>query len=169
MVRRRSCLTDRCWRLLRRGARWCAARGVWTGPAMQCCSPTAACAVRQTADGWLMENPSELCDSMCMVMSTSTLHNHCRSTCPLLHTVSPQTLLKTPQVVTTPFATSFDQLRAADEVNYKFERALQALGPQAATLPLFGVGHSMGALLYTIISARYPVQVSSRVLYCCCC
>lgn len=30
-------------------------------------------------------------------------------------------------VITTPFATSFDQLRVADEVQYKFDRCYKAL------------------------------------------
>lgn len=30
-------------------------------------------------------------------------------------------------VITTPFGTSFDQLRAADEVQYKFDRCCKAL------------------------------------------
>jgi hypothetical protein len=31
------------------------------------------------------------------------------------------------QVITTPFGTSFDQLRTADEVQYKFDRCCKAL------------------------------------------
>lgn len=35
-----------------------------------------------------------------------------------------------PQVVAVPYGTSFDHLRVADEVHFKFERCLKALGPQ---------------------------------------
>ncbi len=38
--------------------------------------------------------------------------------------------LLTLQVVAVPYATSFDHLRVADEVHFKFERCLKALGPQ---------------------------------------
>jgi hypothetical protein len=31
------------------------------------------------------------------------------------------------QVITTPYGTSFDQLRAADEVQYKFDRCCRAM------------------------------------------
>jgi hypothetical protein len=36
----------------------------------------------------------------------------------------------TVQVVAVPYATSFDHLRVSDEVHFKFERCLKALGPQ---------------------------------------
>ena len=38
--------------------------------------------------------------------------------------------LMSPQVVAVPYGTSFDHLRVADEVHFKFERCLKALGPQ---------------------------------------
>lgn len=44
------------------------------------------------------------------------------------------------QIVAVPYATGFDQLRLADEVHFRFERCLKALGPQAIQLSRFGVG-----------------------------
>lgn len=49
-----------------------------------------------------------------------------------------------PQVVTVPYGTGFDHLRVADEVHFKFERCLKALGPAAIRLqvrrPAVGCG-----------------------------
>lgn len=44
------------------------------------------------------------------------------------------------QIVAVPYATGFDQLRLADEVHFRYERCLKALGPQAIQLSRFGVG-----------------------------
>lgn len=64
------------------------------------------------------------------------------------------------QVIATPFSTSFDHLAIADEIHYKFQMAMAALqGEGISDLPLFGLGHSMGALQHLIVSSRY---VSSR-------
>lgn len=57
-------------------------------------------------------------------------------------------------VVATPFATSFDHLRIADEAQFTFDRARQALGARAQGLPVFGLGHSMGSLAHLLICAR---------------
>ncbi|EFN50941.1 hypothetical protein CHLNCDRAFT_141599 [Chlorella variabilis] len=43
-------------------------------------------------------------------------------------------------VVAVPYATSFDHLRVADEVHFKFERCLKALGPQLSGLAKLGMG-----------------------------
>jgi hypothetical protein len=67
-------------------------------------------------------------------------------------------------VVATPFATSFDHLRTADEVYFKFSRCLKALGPQAQTLPAYGLGHSLGALVQLLICSRYVVPRAGNVL-----
>ena len=63
-----------------------------------------------------------------------------------------------------PYGTSFDHLRVADEVHFKFERCLKSLGPQAIMLARFGVGHSLGALLHALIGSRYPIVSSGNVL-----
>lgn len=60
-------------------------------------------------------------------------------------------------VVATPFAIGFEHLRIADENQFLFDRALRALGDEAAGLPIFGVGHSMGALMHMIIGSRYAL------------
>ncbi|KXZ42420.1 hypothetical protein GPECTOR_149g30 [Gonium pectorale] len=69
-------------------------------------------------------------------------------------------------VVATPYSTSFDHLRIADEAQFKFDRAMRALAPQLppVSLPTYGVGHSLGALIHLLISARYAVQRSGNVL-----
>ena len=64
------------------------------------------------------------------------------------------------QIIATPFSTSFDHLAIADEIHYKFQMGMAALkGEGISDLPLFGLGHSMGALQHLIVSSRY---VSSR-------
>ncbi|KAG2486357.1 hypothetical protein HYH03_014938 [Edaphochlamys debaryana] len=67
-------------------------------------------------------------------------------------------------VIATPYSTSFDHLRIADEAQFKFDRAIRALAPTATALPTYGVGHSLGALIHLLISARYAVQRSGNVL-----
>ena len=69
-------------------------------------------------------------------------------------------------IVATPFAIGFDHLRIADDAQFAFDRALRALVAEDATryasIPTFGVGHSMGALLHSIIGARYELANSTR-------
>lgn len=76
-----------------------------------------------------------------------------------LHIVLPHSWL---QVITTPFGTSFDHLRIADEVQYKFDRCAQALQGEMGRLPVYGCGHSLGALLHLLISARYSTEVGTE-------
>lgn len=59
-------------------------------------------------------------------------------------------------VIATGYATNFDHMRCADECQFKFERAYRALGRQGETLPVYGVGHSLGSLLHLLICGRYP-------------
>lgn len=61
-----------------------------------------------------------------------------------------------------PRSTSFDHLRIADEAQFRFDRAVRALGPATATLPTYGVGHGLGSLIQLLICARYAVQVQMR-------
>ena len=69
-------------------------------------------------------------------------------------------------IVATPFAIGFEHLRIADDAQFAFDRALRALVAEDATryasIPTFGVGHSMGALLHSIIGARYELANSTR-------
>lgn len=68
-------------------------------------------------------------------------------------------------VVATPYSTSFDNLRAADEVQYKFSRCMTALQPEIGLLPVYGVGHSLGSMLHTMICARYsPVRAGNALM-----
>ena len=70
--------------------------------------------------------------------------------------------LRIVQVVATPFGTNLDHLRCADECQYKFDHTLRALGPEFSLLPVFGVGHSLGAVINLLICSRYAVAVSSE-------
>lgn len=65
------------------------------------------------------------------------------------------------QVIATPYQTNFDHLRIADEVQFKFDRALRALGPEASMLPIYGVGHSLGCAIHMLICTRYAVKVGA--------
>ena len=68
-------------------------------------------------------------------------------------------------VVATPYSTSFDHLRVADEVQFAFDRTSRALGPRLPPgLPVWGVGHSMGALAHTLVSSRYAAPRAGNVL-----
>lgn len=58
-----------------------------------------------------------------------------------------------------PFSTGFDHTRIADEVNYKFQQCLAelTLRPDTAMLPqlpLYGLGHSLGALLQVVFDFK---------------
>jgi hypothetical protein len=80
---------------------------------------------------------------------------------PLLEALASRGVL----VIATPFSTSFDHLRVADEVQYKFDRALGALGPDAARLPVYGVGHSLGSVLHALVCARYaPARAGNALM-----
>lgn len=66
------------------------------------------------------------------------------------------------QVIATPYGTSLDHLRSADESQFKFDRTLRALGPEFSLLPTYGVGHSLGAVIQLLICSRYAVSVSDH-------
>lgn len=68
-----------------------------------------------------------------------------------------------------PFNTGFNHTRIADEAQYKFDRCLQALAlrpdtAEAPTLPVYGMGHSLGSLVQLLISVRYASQRAGNVL-----
>ncbi|KAL3519236.1 hypothetical protein ACH5RR_017385 [Cinchona calisaya] len=67
-------------------------------------------------------------------------------------------------VIATPFASGFDHLLIADEVQFKFDRCLRFLQEAEQDLPTFGIGHSMGSLIHLLIGSRYAVQRSGNVL-----
>ena len=74
-------------------------------------------------------------------------------------------------VIATPYALLFDQLRCAEEAQFRYDRCLRELcspspkvRPETAAalasvdiegLPSFGVGHSLGSLLHLMIGSRY--------------
>jgi len=72
-------------------------------------------------------------------------------------------------VVATPLPTSFDHLKLAKEAAEAFERTHAELvrsGSLEATLPVYGLGHSMGALLSALIACRcegVPATYSERL------
>jgi len=79
-------------------------------------------------------------------------------------------------VIATPYQLSFDQAATADRVQYDLERCMRALDDEAegagagaagaragpapfpppSSLPIFGVGHSLGSLLHLLVCSRYP-------------
>lgn len=68
-------------------------------------------------------------------------------------------------IIATPFASGFDHFRIADEVQFKFDRCMRIIRDDSIeNLPIFGVGHSMGALMQLLIGARYAVQRAGNVL-----
>lgn len=67
-------------------------------------------------------------------------------------------------VVATPFATSFDHIKIADQVQFNFNRCMSVLGRRVDALPVVGVGHSMGALLHMLINSRYVLPRAGNVL-----
>lgn len=113
--------------------------------------------------------------SIWSINSTYFYHNVCKSPCCRLHLSIPQPAhtshcipprlpTRPPchcQVIATPFGTNFDHLRTADECQFKFDRALRALGAEFTLLPVYGVGHSMGAVIQMLICSRYAVAVSA--------
>lgn len=72
-------------------------------------------------------------------------------------------------VVAVPYSTGFNHTRIADEVQYKFDRCMASLGrhldtADAPTLPVYGIGHSLGSLVQLLISVRYASQRAGNVL-----
>jgi len=49
-------------------------------------------------------------------------------------------------------------------VLFKFNEAMRQLGSSVASLPAYGVGHSLGAVIHLILGSRYAVQRNSNVL-----
>jgi len=68
-------------------------------------------------------------------------------------------------IIATPYSLSFDHLRITDTAQFGFDRARRTLGARLPPdLPVWGVGHSLGALIQTLISARYGAQRAGTVL-----
>jgi hypothetical protein len=70
-------------------------------------------------------------------------------------------------VIATPFVNTFDHRDIAQSVLRSFERALYTLESGALrrrTLPIYGIGHSMGCKLHLLIGSLYPVERVSNLL-----
>lgn len=52
----------------------------------------------------------------------------------------------------------------ADDIHFKFQRALKELGSHAQALPVYGMGHSLGSLLQLLIGSRYLVKLEGNIL-----
>ena len=67
------------------------------------------------------------------------------------------------QIIATPFPTGFNHLAISDQTHFMFDRCMSQLRSEVSDLPIFGIGHSLGALVHLLISSRYPVQRSGNV------
>lgn len=67
-------------------------------------------------------------------------------------------------VIATPYASGFDHLLIADEVQFKFDRCLRFLQETVQDLPTFGIGHSLGSVVHLLIGSRYAVERNGNVL-----
>ena len=81
-------------------------------------------------------------------------------------------------IVATPYALNFDQLRCAEEAQFKFDSCMRTLTDKTKSttinnnndnntdkasllrVPSFGVGHSLGSLLHLFIGSRYSFESS---------
>jgi hypothetical protein len=70
-------------------------------------------------------------------------------------------------VVATPFVNTFDHTAIAQRVYRLSNLALETLQedlPQLRSLPIYGVGHSMGCKLHLLIGSLFPVERSGNIL-----
>lgn len=70
-------------------------------------------------------------------------------------------------VIATPTRVGLDHLRAADEAWQKYERCARALRKTVDgydDLPVYGIGHSLGALVTVLIGSRYETRRDGNVL-----
>eukprot|EP00899_Mesostigma_viride_P005382 jgi/Mesvir1/14845/Mv05467-RA.1 len=69
-------------------------------------------------------------------------------------------------VIATPYSTILDHMRIADEVQFKYDRCVRALeerGDDIRTLPVYGIGHSLGSVIQLLIGSRYAVERAGNV------
>lgn len=59
-------------------------------------------------------------------------------------------------IVATPFRMNMDYIAICDEVLRKFEPLAVDLAQQYGALPVIGIGHSLGAVLQTLITSLFP-------------
>ena len=71
-------------------------------------------------------------------------------------------------VVATPFINTLDHIAIARDVLNKFENALSRLQAKGAlrnrSLPIYGIGHSMGCKLHLLIGSVFDVERSGNIL-----
>ena len=67
-------------------------------------------------------------------------------------------------VVATPYRTSLDQYAVAQEIQFCYDRAERLLGDELSSLPCFGLGPSLGALLLLLGGARFAPARAGNVL-----
>lgn len=72
-------------------------------------------------------------------------------------------------IVATPFVNSFDHEVIADEVLTTFDQALIYLerrGLNLRSLPIYGLGHSMGCKVHLLINSLWEVERSGNIYMC---
>ncbi|ARV58356.1 hypothetical protein BZZ01_06640 [Nostocales cyanobacterium HT-58-2] len=71
-------------------------------------------------------------------------------------------------VIATPFVNILDHTAIAKSVLLNFERALERLYDSSAirkrSLPIYGIGHSMGCKLHLLIGSLLPVERAGNIL-----
>ena len=71
-------------------------------------------------------------------------------------------------IVATPFLNTFDHSKIAQEVLWAFEDCLEDLYRnrrlRQRTLPIYGLGHSMGCKLHLLIGSLFPVERAGNIL-----
>jgi hypothetical protein len=70
-------------------------------------------------------------------------------------------------IVATPFINAFDHRAIADEVHWKLKRTLRYLLGNVLdqrSLPIYGIGHSMGCKLHLLIGSEYSSECAGNIL-----
>lgn len=70
-------------------------------------------------------------------------------------------------IIATPFVNTLDHIAIAKTVHLYFERALERLYDSSTikrTLPIYGVGHSMGCKLHLLIGSLFAIERAGNIL-----
>eukprot|EP00242_Pyramimonas_sp_CCMP2087_P009057 CAMPEP_0198201092 /NCGR_PEP_ID=MMETSP1445-20131203/3900_1 /TAXON_ID=36898 /ORGANISM="Pyramimonas sp., Strain CCMP2087" /LENGTH=457 /DNA_ID=CAMNT_0043871285 /DNA_START=601 /DNA_END=1973 /DNA_ORIENTATION=+ len=67
-------------------------------------------------------------------------------------------------IIVTPYVSRFDHMRIADELLFTFDQAYAKLGQEVEGLPVYGIGHSLGAWLHLLIGSRFNIERAGNVL-----
>lgn len=67
-------------------------------------------------------------------------------------------------VVAVPYATQFDLQRTADDIQDAFTSCMDKIDSDVRGLPVYGVGHSTGALLALLINSRFSMCCDGNAL-----